>query len=518
MITGVLLDGRVTTKAVALPSVLPRLQQGSRGAAVSALQTFLKERSDEDDLEVDGSFGPATQAAVKRFQTKNFLTADGIVDDEIWTVIKKQAVKQVSGFYADISQWINRMEVSLTMDSVSQISIEVSDPGLRLLAANYFNVRRRLTYLGLDMEIAAVEVTQGTAGEIVRLDCRSRAAQRMKRKKGKNLFTGGSSTAYAATQARDFGLSYFGEKTAKKNNIAQSQNGQADESVWSVLQRLANENQFKMFETDGKLFYASQQFLLGKFALVGTDGDDPAFLATPIRWLDASNEDVYEYQARIVGPKGSPRLDLGSTGEHVKFIHDILKYRTSDRAAANERKTISKSTTTNGITRTIDSSLNYFGPKTEKAIKAIQDGYGLKVTGVVDEATWQILRYLAEAKKDIRSQFFVRPLQCPTIRRSDDDYFAATFQCQVDHEIGIQFRPGMTVYFEDIPNFRTNFLITEVAWEEGTDTPVTISGVTPEYPEDKKVREELATRVDMSGGGFANIDYDAALEQPYTDE
>ena len=45
---------------------LPRLAQGSKGAAVKVLQTILN--SDGAGLSVDGSFGPKTAAAVKEFQ------------------------------------------------------------------------------------------------------------------------------------------------------------------------------------------------------------------------------------------------------------------------------------------------------------------------------------------------------------------------------------------------------------------------------------------------------------------
>jgi putative chitinase len=53
------------------------LKNGSKGADVQALQKFL-------GLNADGSFGPGTEKAVKDWQTKNGLTADGIVGDATW--------------------------------------------------------------------------------------------------------------------------------------------------------------------------------------------------------------------------------------------------------------------------------------------------------------------------------------------------------------------------------------------------------------------------------------------------
>ena len=53
------------------------LKIGSKGNDVITLQKFL-------GLTADGSFGPGTDKAVKDWQTKNGLTADGIVGDATW--------------------------------------------------------------------------------------------------------------------------------------------------------------------------------------------------------------------------------------------------------------------------------------------------------------------------------------------------------------------------------------------------------------------------------------------------
>lgn len=57
---------------------LPVLRRGSRGEAVKALQLQL--RSLGGDIDADGSYGPATEAAVKQYQSEHGLPAHGIVD------------------------------------------------------------------------------------------------------------------------------------------------------------------------------------------------------------------------------------------------------------------------------------------------------------------------------------------------------------------------------------------------------------------------------------------------------
>ena len=57
--------------------IVGTLKLGSKGGNVRTLQTFLNKGG--YSLKVDGDFGKATLAAVKDFQGKNGLTADGIV-------------------------------------------------------------------------------------------------------------------------------------------------------------------------------------------------------------------------------------------------------------------------------------------------------------------------------------------------------------------------------------------------------------------------------------------------------
>lgn len=61
-------------------SITTTLKQGSNGSQVKELQTFLN--SQGYNLTVDGDFGALTAQAVKSYQSKNGLTADGIVGSQ----------------------------------------------------------------------------------------------------------------------------------------------------------------------------------------------------------------------------------------------------------------------------------------------------------------------------------------------------------------------------------------------------------------------------------------------------
>lgn len=64
-----------------------QISYGSKGDDVKELQTLLKNNG--YNLDVDGSFGPKTQAAVKAYQKANGLDVDGIVGTNTWGALTK---------------------------------------------------------------------------------------------------------------------------------------------------------------------------------------------------------------------------------------------------------------------------------------------------------------------------------------------------------------------------------------------------------------------------------------------
>ncbi len=67
----------------------PTVRRGADGDAVTMLQKILAsfEHGPWDPGAVDGDFGPATEKAVKQFQSDTGLTADGIVGQRTWAML-----------------------------------------------------------------------------------------------------------------------------------------------------------------------------------------------------------------------------------------------------------------------------------------------------------------------------------------------------------------------------------------------------------------------------------------------
>lgn len=68
----------------AAPAPRPTLAKGDKGEDVRDLQTLLC-------VQVDGRFGPMTEAGVIRFQQRVGLTADGVVGPKTWAALEKIA-------------------------------------------------------------------------------------------------------------------------------------------------------------------------------------------------------------------------------------------------------------------------------------------------------------------------------------------------------------------------------------------------------------------------------------------
>ena len=67
------------------PPLRSMLHKGSMGNSVKQLQTALNKHGAK--LKADGNFGPATLAAVKKFQEKSKLTVDGVVGPKTWAAL-----------------------------------------------------------------------------------------------------------------------------------------------------------------------------------------------------------------------------------------------------------------------------------------------------------------------------------------------------------------------------------------------------------------------------------------------
>lgn len=180
--------------------------------------------------------------------------------------------------------------ISWAMDGVSELSFSVHDANMTMFLNNYFQARRDISFQGAIFEIAATEISQGEgSGALASIDARLRSIQSMKRAKDQEPkgIQGVTATDYAALAAAKFGLGFVGEPTTTRRSVHKATGADSDESIWTVIQRLASEAQFVAFEADGRLYFASQEWLLGKWGNYTFTYPSPE--ASPFQLLEIPN-------------------------------------------------------------------------------------------------------------------------------------------------------------------------------------------------------------------------------------
>ena len=76
----------------------PTLRRGSRGPDVIRLQRLLNQKVvPSPNLTADGDFGQRTELAVRAFQTRNHLMADGVVGTNTWAKLDADHVGPIPG-------------------------------------------------------------------------------------------------------------------------------------------------------------------------------------------------------------------------------------------------------------------------------------------------------------------------------------------------------------------------------------------------------------------------------------
>ena len=164
---------------------------------------------------------------------------------------------------SEITEAILELGVDLSLDMTTEMSFTVFDPDFRMLRNNYFQVRRPVSYQGYDYEIAQVSMErQGGGLDTVRITARSLAIQRMRRETGAASWDTISPSLFAKMMADEWGLKMFIQDSGEKVGITRQQGDNIDESTWDVLQRLAADLEYLVFESYGVLYFTSEEFLV----------------------------------------------------------------------------------------------------------------------------------------------------------------------------------------------------------------------------------------------------------------
>lgn len=170
-------------------------------------------------------------------------------------------VGEVGDANVQIQDSVTSFNYELTADMVSQITFTVHDPDFDMYNRNYFVMGRRVVYNNVEFEIAAVALSYSGLNKC-KVTARTKAIQEMRRDLSRAPF-GNVAPSQAASQAAAlFGLGFFGESSRADGNIQRQEKDDSTESTYAVLNRLAKDLNFRLFEAKGVLFFASEQFIV----------------------------------------------------------------------------------------------------------------------------------------------------------------------------------------------------------------------------------------------------------------
>ena len=379
-----------TASSSSSSSSATRLEKGSTGSAVKDLQTKLKKLGYYDAY-VDGDYGDTTVAAVKAFQKKYNLTADGIAG--------KETLKKLDSVYENANS--AKDDDSLRMgDSGSA----VKDLQTKLKKLGYYDGTVDSTFgSGTYAAVRAFQkkynlTADGVAGSetLKKLDSAYKNAN--SDKDDDSLRMGDSGSAVKDLQTKLKKLGYY-------DGTVDSTFGSGTYAAVRAFQKKYN------LTADGVAGSETLKKLDSAYKNADSDKDDGSLrkgaTGSAVKNLQTKLKKLGFYNASIDGDYGDTtvaavkafqkKYNLTADGvagsETLKKLDSAYKNADSDKDDGSLRKgatgTAVKTLQTNlkklgFYTAYVDGS---FGSTTESAVKAFQKKYGLTADGVAGSAT-----------------------------------------------------------------------------------------------------------------------------------
>ena len=243
-------------------------------------------------------------------------------------------------FITNLMNNIISINVNYSISAATAVTFEVVDPGLKMTLNNYFQIGQTVIYrshntkvvgdivtnnigteqyLGYFLEIADVTISQGQGNSpIVRVQCYTKAIQQMKRDRTPGVIKG-TGSQFVINAAKKYGLECVAQKTSQSQNITQASGEDVADSLWDVLTRLAgeckdvNKNPYIIFESDGILYFGSQQWLMYKW---GID-------SYPHKYWNKKLKKWQEVQRKVTYLHYPPRLDELGNPDTRFVLHNL---------------------------------------------------------------------------------------------------------------------------------------------------------------------------------------------------
>lgn len=251
------------------------------------------------------------------------------------------------GIMDDIKDSVLSLNVSYSMTMVTQVTATILDPNFTYTRNNYFVVGRDVLYKTTSwlgpadiqgdfygdassdyradekwlvqlLEIASVQIGPGPGSSpTITIEMRTKAVQQMRRDKNPGAIKANGSNWVIAV-AKQYKLLHAVQNTSKNKQINKASGDQQADSTWTVLENLASDAKYLLFETDGRLFFVSQHRLIGKWGAhqINLDYVDPQtnkskilpFNIIPLEWPPGIASKSNDLKSIFETTKGAFRL------------------------------------------------------------------------------------------------------------------------------------------------------------------------------------------------------------------
>jgi hypothetical protein len=224
-------------------------------------------------------------------------------------------LSSTDGVVRDISETIISTSLNYTMDAGVELRVEIVDKAMAMLKAGYFRLgqtyefRQYLnpleTFVGLgygseSFTLVSLDVKQGNGDMAnIALSFQDTDFSNLKRDFKPQAYRAANGFSFARNVAKKYKLKFVGEELKGKQETIKVKVRRNTESVWSILQKSASENQFLCFISNGTLYFASPKYLIGRWGIdvvnFTPDGEkkERAFRYIPLEYPTPNDETRY---------------------------------------------------------------------------------------------------------------------------------------------------------------------------------------------------------------------------------
>lgn len=208
-----------------------------------------------------------------------------------------------------IADRVTQASLSWATDSVTQLSMQILDPGLALYREGVFAKGVALLYRepgmrDVNLRVASVTVDPGPAGTGgMQIAARSEGVWKLKRRRGPLVMKKASPSQFVAAECKAVGLKAVVQPSPARGAVARdvkkagdgSARGALAPSSWTTFQRLAGELGYIVFEFADTVYFGTPTWLIGRDktplqVAVPLPGAPPAWAARQIPTIVSSED------------------------------------------------------------------------------------------------------------------------------------------------------------------------------------------------------------------------------------